>query len=100
MNEKAVALKYAGERSPTVLATGTGEDAQEMVRLARELAIPLFENEELAALLCASSVNDQMPDWLEPVLTDVLAFALWLQGQAPNPMYPGEQEVGPRASQS
>ncbi|WP_119395576.1 EscU/YscU/HrcU family type III secretion system export apparatus switch protein [Salinibius halmophilus] len=93
MSEKAVALKYSERKSPTVLATGVDDEAIEMVRLAHELAIPLFENEELAALLCASHTHDQMPPWLEPVLTDVLAFALWLQGEAANPMYPGEKDI-------
>lgn len=94
MNDKsAVALKYAAKKSPTVLATGTGKEADEMIALARELAIPLYENHELAALLCASNQQDQMPDWLEPVLTDVMAFALWLQGEADNPMYRPEKEI-------
>lgn len=94
MNDKsAVALKYAAKKSPTVLATGTGKEADEMIALARELEIPLYENHELAALLCASNQQDQMPEWLEPVLTDVLAFALWLQGHAENPLYPHEKEI-------
>lgn len=90
---KAVALQYEANKSPTILATGTGEAAEEMVALAKELAIPLMENEELAALLAASEQNDPMPDWLESAVTDILAFALWLQGKAPNPMYPGEKDI-------
>ncbi|HAZ88533.1 MAG TPA: flagellar protein FhlB, partial [Marinobacter adhaerens] len=45
----AVALKYDGEKAPTISATGTHELAEEIIRIAREHNVPLYENAELAS---------------------------------------------------
>src|SRR5690606_40658385 len=47
----AVALKYDGERAPIISATGTWELAEEIIRIAREHDVPLYENAELAGIL-------------------------------------------------
>ena len=57
----AVALKYDGEKAPTIAATGTHELADEIVRIAREHGVPLYENAELASLLARLSLNEEIP---------------------------------------
>jgi type III secretion protein U len=67
----AVALYYVkGETPlPVVLAKGEGEDARDIVRMARDQRIPIVRNIAVArALLADAEVNGSIPHWLvEPV---------------------------------
>ncbi len=79
----AVALKYDGEKAPTITATGTHELAEEIVRIAREHDVPLYENAELASILARLSLNDEIPDSLYRVIAEILAFAFHIRGRTP-----------------
>lgn len=79
----AVALKYDGERAPTIAATGTHELAEEIIRIAREHGVPLYENAELAGILGRLELNEEIPETLYRVIAEVLAFAFNLQGKTP-----------------
>ena len=46
IDKKAVALFYDGQNAPAVTAAGSGELAEQIIELAREHGIPLFENEQ------------------------------------------------------
>ncbi len=82
-NPAAVALKYDGERAPTIAASGTWELAEEIVRIAREHDVPLYENAELAGILARLSLNEEIPDTLYRVIAEILAFAFHIQGKTP-----------------
>lgn len=79
----AVALKYDGDRAPTVAATGSHELAEEIIRIAREHGVPLYENAELAGILSRLELNEEIPETLYRVIAEILAFAFNLQGKTP-----------------
>ncbi|SHK39153.1 flagellar biosynthesis protein [Marinobacter antarcticus] len=79
----AVALKYDGEKAPTITATGTYELADEIIRIAREHNVPLYENAELAGILARLSLNDEIPENLYRVIAEILAFAFHIRGRTP-----------------
>ena len=79
----AVALKYDGERAPVIAASGTHELAEEIIRIAREHNVPLYENPELASILARLELNDEVPETLYRVVAEILAFAFNLQGRTP-----------------
>lgn len=84
----AVALKYDGERAPTVTATGTHELAEEIIRVAQAHGVPLYENPELAGMLAQLSLNEEIPETLYRVIAEILAFAFHIQGRTPEDVRP------------
>ncbi len=91
----AVALKYDGDKAPTITATGTHELAEEIVRIAREHEVPLYENAELASLLARLSLNEEIPESLYRVIAEILAFAFHIRGRTPEDARPGSGEPRP-----
>ncbi|AFP29968.1 EscU/YscU/HrcU family type III secretion system export apparatus switch protein [Marinobacter sp. BSs20148] len=79
----AVALKYDGVRAPTISAVGNHELADEIIRIAREHGVPLYENAELASTLARLSLNDEIPEQLYQLVAEILAFAFHIQGLTP-----------------
>ncbi|WP_449285091.1 EscU/YscU/HrcU family type III secretion system export apparatus switch protein [Marinobacter sp. PE14] len=90
----AVALKYDGEKAPTISATGTHELAEEIIRIAREHNVPLYENAELASILARLSLNEEIPESLYRVIAEILAFAFHIRGLAPEDRKPGTPPDG------
>lgn len=103
-NEKqAVALAYDGKRAPTVTAEGSGELAEQIIAIAREHGIPLFENPQLLTLLQQVGLGEEIPETLYLCIAQVIAFAYKIQGKFPQdwqppkdndmfPLPPGETE--------
>ncbi|MFL1406255.1 EscU/YscU/HrcU family type III secretion system export apparatus switch protein [Marinobacter sp. M1N3S26] len=81
--DTAVALKYDGQRAPTVAASGMDEVAEEIIRIAREHEVPLYENAELAGILARLDLDEEIPETLYRVIAEILAFAFHLQGRTP-----------------
>lgn len=79
----AVALRYDGEKAPTISATGTHELAEEIIRIARNHGVPLYENAELASILARLSLNEEIPESLYRVIAEILAFAFHIRGFTP-----------------
>ncbi|MEE2764800.1 MAG: EscU/YscU/HrcU family type III secretion system export apparatus switch protein [Pseudomonadota bacterium] len=94
----AVALKYDGDKAPTITATGTHELAEEIVRIAREHEVPLYENAELASLLARLSLNEEIPESLYRVIAEILAFAFHIRGRTPEDARPDDGEPRPSAA--
>ena len=88
--ETAVALKYDGKRAPTVAASGLDEVAEEIIRIAREHEVPLYENAELAGILARLDLDEEIPETLYRVIAEILAFAFHLQGRTPQDAKGGE----------
>lgn len=83
-NEKrAAALYYDGERAPVVSAAGSGDIAEQIIAIAREHNVPLFENAELLRLLAGIDVGDEIPESLYLCIAQVIAFAYKIQGKFP-----------------
>ena len=77
----AIALEYDGEQAPVVTAKGHEETAQEILKIAREQNIPVYEDKELAALLEQLDLGDHIPHSLYVVIAEVLTFAYRLSGK-------------------
>lgn len=90
--EAAVALKYDGERAPTVAATGTDDIAREIIRIAEEHGVPLYENPELAGILARLDLDEEIPEMLYRVIAEILSFAFYLRGKTPDDARPGHSE--------
>ncbi|MFY0665835.1 MAG: EscU/YscU/HrcU family type III secretion system export apparatus switch protein [Natronospirillum sp.] len=84
----AVALNYDGAKAPTVLATGQSSLAEEILAIAREHEIPIYENPDLVALLCSLSVGDEIPPDLYHIIAEIIAFAFYIKGTLPPGFHP------------
>lgn len=80
---KAVALFYDGQNAPEVCASGENEIATEIIRLACEYGVPLYENQELVELLSQIELDEQIPSSLYHCIAEVIAFAYYLKGKTP-----------------
>jgi flagellar biosynthesis protein len=87
-DKKAVALKYDGKAAPRVTATAEGALAEEIIRLALECEIPLFENKQLTELLTQIELGDEIPELLYECIAQIIVFAYKIQGKFP----PGWEE--------
>jgi flagellar biosynthesis protein len=79
----AVALSYDGNRAPVVSAEGSGELAAQIIAIAREHGVPLFENPQLLALLQEIGLGEEIPETLYLCIAQVIAFAYKIQGKTP-----------------
>lgn len=93
LSKAAVALNYDGEKAPTITATGTHELAEEIIRIAREHNVPLYENAELASILARLSLNEEIPDSLYRVIAEILAFAFHIRGLTPEDRQTGAPDA-------
>jgi flagellar biosynthesis protein len=77
----AIALEYDGSQAPVVTARGHSEIADEIIKIARDENIPIYEDEELSALLEQLDLGDHIPQSLYVVIAEVLSFAYRLSGR-------------------
>ncbi|MCH8552161.1 MAG: EscU/YscU/HrcU family type III secretion system export apparatus switch protein [Natronospirillum sp.] len=92
----AVALHYDGEKAPTVLASGQAELAEEILAIAREHEIPIYENPDLVNLLTTLSVGEEIPPELYRIIAEIIAFAFHIRGIVPEGFQPeAVSELGP-----
>lgn len=80
---KAIALKYDGENAPVITATGEGDIAQEIIRIAEEFNVPLREDVMLADILSQLDLGDEIPPLLYRVIAEVIAFSYIVSGKTP-----------------
>lgn len=81
--DEALALLYDGGEAPVISDKRTGEAAQALIARALENGIPLYENPELLAELSQLDITDQIPPELYRLVAEILAFAFFIQGKAP-----------------
>lgn len=89
MNEKnkkqkpkfAIALEYDGKQAPVVTAKGHQEIAEEILSIAQQENIPVYEDRELSALLDQLDLGDHIPYSLYVVVAEVLSFAYRISGK-------------------
>lgn len=82
--KKAVALQYDGKNAPLITASADGDVAREIIEIARQLGIPLFENEVLLNLLAEIGIGEEIPETLYLCIAQVIAFAYKIQGKFPD----------------
>lgn len=91
-HEAAIALTYDGTNAPTVSATGQDELAREMIRIAQENGVPLYEDPDLAALLSRLDLGEAIPETLYRVIAEILAYSFYLQGFTPEDFRDGRKK--------
>lgn len=79
----AAALYYDGHKAPVVTASGRGDVADEIINIAADNAIPLYENPELSELLVQLELGDEVPEALYITVAEVIAFVYMIQGKVP-----------------
>ncbi|EPA97495.1 EscU/YscU/HrcU family type III secretion system export apparatus switch protein [Pseudomonas sp. G5(2012)] len=84
---QAIALKYDGTHAPTLSAKGDEELAEEILRIARDCEVPIYENAELVSLLARMELGDSIPQELYLTVAEIIAFAWNLKGK-----FPAEQD--------
>lgn len=80
---RAIALHYDSENAPTVSASGEGELAAEIIRIAKQHNIPLREDAALAEMLKEMQLGDEIPESLYRVIAEVIAYAYIISGKYP-----------------
>jgi flagellar biosynthesis protein len=80
----AVAIRYDIDKdaAPVVLAAGKGPVAEEILRIAEENKIPLFEDRKLAQLLSRIEIDTEVPPELYVLVAEILAFIFKLDQMA------------------
>lgn len=75
-SKQATALKYDLQASsaPEVVATGTGEVAEEIVRVAQEHEVPVYHDPSLAKALGQLELGSLVPPELYKAVAEVLVF--------------------------
>ena len=80
---QAIALKYDGSHAPTLTAKGDEALAEEILRIARDCEVPIYENAELVRLLARMELGDSIPQELYLTIAEIIAFAWSLKGKFP-----------------
>jgi len=80
---QAIALSYDGQQAPTLSAKGDDALAEEILAIAREHEVPIYENPELVSLLARLELGDQIPEALYLTIAEIIAFAWHLRGKVP-----------------
>lgn len=73
---KAVALRYQADKNaaPLLTAKGEGAIAEEMLQLAKQLDVPIQEDESLVELLSHLTIHESIPPELYEVIAELFAF--------------------------
>ena len=82
--DSAIALQYDGINTPKISAKGEDEIAQEIIRIAIEHQVPIYDNPELNSWLQQLSIDDEIPKELYIAIAEVLAFAYQLNNKTPS----------------
>jgi flagellar biosynthesis protein len=83
--KKAVALKYNSDDtdSPTVIAKGFGDLADDIIELAKQNGVMIHEDPYLSDLLSRMDLGQEIPENLYHVVAELIAFSYVLQGKFP-----------------
>lgn len=72
----AAAIKYdiEADSAPKILAAGKGRVAEEILKIAEEHQVPLYEDKQLANLLASLEIETEIPADLYVLVAEVLSF--------------------------
>lgn len=85
---KAAALTYTGKHTPIVSALGVNEQAEEILRLAREHEVPVYQDEDLVHILNQLNTGQEVPSDLYEWVARILAFSFFLRDRVPEGFSP------------
>lgn len=73
--KKAVALSYKEEmNAPTIVASGKGKVAENILEKAKEHDIPVYQDKKLATLLTEIEIGQQIPEELYEIVAKIMVF--------------------------
>ena len=83
-NLQAIAIKYDkdSKKAPTIVASGKGKIAKQILELAEENDIPMLEDAKLSKLLSSLKIKSEIPPNLFKIVAEVLAFIFYLEKMA------------------
>ncbi|HDY99083.1 MAG TPA: flagellar biosynthesis protein FlhB [Pseudomonas sabulinigri] len=93
---EAIALVYDGAQAPTLTAKGEGELAEQIIQLAIDYEVPIYENADLARMLTQLELGDQIPEALYRTIAEIIAFAWYLKGKRPDGFNPDGDQPQPK----
>jgi flagellar biosynthesis protein len=97
-SQTAIALEYDQLSAPTVSAQGQDEIAEQIIAIARENGVPLYQNPELARLLMTLELGEAIPENLYVCIAQIIAFAYKIKNKYPDgwevPEQPFNEEAG------
>lgn len=72
----AAALAYDPQtnQAPRVVASGKGKIAEQIIALAQQYQVPVYEDAELSAALALVNLDEEIPPELYLVVAEVLAY--------------------------
>ena len=76
--DEVVALKYDGRGAPFITAKGKGDIAKNILKIAQEYNIPLYQDPQLSALLSKVDIGNEVPQELYIAVAQVLKFVFEL----------------------
>lgn len=83
-DEIAVSLHYDGSNAPVVSAKGEGEIARQILEIATEHDIPIYQNSQLTQLLSRVELDNEIPRELYVAVAEIISFAYRLKDRLPN----------------
>jgi len=74
--QKAVALTYnkAKDNAPKITASGKGEAANNIIKIARDNNIPIKKDEDLVELLSKIDIDKEIPGSMYKAVAEIFAF--------------------------
>lgn len=83
-SERAVALRYEHDKedAPRVVAKGRGKVARQIIEIAEEHGVTIYEDDELVEVLSRLDLNQLIPPELYYAIAEVLAFVYRVDGRA------------------
>lgn len=79
--QSAVALAYAGEGAPKVVAKGQGLIAEQIMERARAAGVFVHESRELVALLMQVDLDREIPPALYRAIAELLAWLYHIESK-------------------
>lgn len=81
--KRAVALKYDKEKTPVprVIAKGSGLVADNILSIASQNLVPVYQNQALTSMLMAVELDREIPPELYKVVAEIMAFIYRLDQQ-------------------
>ena len=82
--KKAVALKYdpGTNVAPQIVAKGQGYVAENILNLAQQNALPVYQNKTLVNMLMALDIDKEIPPELYTTVAEVLAYVYRIDSKA------------------
>ncbi|TVP90906.1 MAG: flagellar protein FhlB, partial [Pseudomonadaceae bacterium] len=71
--KEAVALVYDGKTTPTLSAKGEADIAEQIIALAMEYEVPIYQNADLVQVLARMELGDQIPPELYRTIAEIIA---------------------------